>query len=160
LRYGLALLLLCGCSQPHSWVVQRGKGTHADYASSKLIFPAKIPTDDIELEFLRTTQGVELFLIIRGRPITVDHDNPKAVPLKIQSGSNTSIFTIYRHDGGQKFSVPQEIQLLIIECLKKEQTITLTLPGYARTIDSQGFISSYDQFLRTPYLQNPFVLPF
>ena len=140
--------------------MQRGKGAHADYASSKLIFPAKIPSDDIELEFLRTTQGIELFLLIRGRPVAINHDDPKAAALKIQNDSKTSLFTIYRHEGGQKFSVPQEIQLFIIECLKQGQTVTLSLPGYSCTLDAQGFISSYERFLQIPYLQNPFVLPF
>ena len=109
---------------------------------------------------MHTQNRVELFLIVHGRPIGENHQHPKEIPLKVESSSKTFTTIVYRHDGGQKFTVATETQSFIVECLKKEQPVTLTLPGYSKMIDPKGFANYYDRFIHTLYLENPFVLPF
>jgi len=109
---------------------------------------------------MHTQNTVELFLILHGRPIAAGRPHPKEIPLKVECGSTTFTSIVYRHEGGQKFTVVAETQCFIIECLKKEQPVILTLPGYSKIIDPKGFASSYDRFIHTPYLENPIVLPF
>ncbi len=152
--------VLFGCGSQQAWIVQRNQATKEEFISSKLILPAKIPSDDIELEFMRTQTSIELFLIIRGQPIGNSQQHAKEIPLKVEAGSEVFTTIVYRHDGGQKFTVPIEMQTFISDCLKNDQPVTLTLPGYRQKIDPKGFASSYDRFIHTPYLQNPFVLPF
>lgn len=154
------LLLLQGCGPKHAWSLNQVPSTGSEFASCKLNHAPKYPGQEIELEFLRINNDVELFLVIRGQPIPSDPTNPKETALTITTDSATVHAFVFRHSGGQKFAVPSETRTLIVQSLQEGRKITLSLPGYSCSIDPLGFTASYEHFLKNPFMENPFHLPF
>lgn len=135
------------------------KASSPEFNSSKLSYRSANAPNGINLEFLRTSSSLHLYLYVRSQIIPpCKHDQKKAiVTILTDEGAYTE--EAARLEGGQKVLISDPLRDKIIEALKKNLPVTIRLQGYSTTIDPQDF-SDYLEKMDNPPFSLRFRLPF
>lgn len=153
----LLLLVLASCTQTHhSWKVQRGVSSSKEQEASKLVHTSQY----LDLEFFRLGASVDCFLIVKSTPIPAKTKKAHETFLKLETKTGSFSVPLIRHAGGQKFRFTKDAKEILFRCLEEKQPFQLTLESYTMTIDAEEFEKVYNQFCKTPFMENPFRLPF
>ncbi len=153
------VLFLAACSSSPTWSLKRMHTSQTEYNSARLTYSAQNKVHDIGLELFRTTDGLQLFLVIHGQPVPVDKDHPSEVNVHLITKERDLTGLAVRYGGGQRFKVSPELQEEILASLKGEHQITIELPGYRSMISGEGFSRYLENLQSTPFFQNPLRSP-
>ncbi len=159
LRKGVISFLLfhlCSCTHSTPWNTQCIRTNEADHGSSKLTYKCPDRVRGIDVEFLQTKSSSHLYLIVHSVPIPPLKNNPKEAELTLEIDGAKTLYTVPRHEGGHKLSIPDALKETIITTLQAHHPVTIHLEGYTATLTPEQFSASYDKFQYPFPLSNPF----
>lgn len=151
-KYALLLVLLSACSTPSHWSSNEIRSRTQEHDSTKLSYLSKDRAHGIDLEFLKTNQHLHIFLNVHSLPIPSNKN--KTAHLKLESSGKISTCEAHLLEGGQRLLLPEETASLLIESLKNQNDVTLTLPGYRTTVLAEDFSKKFHRLLH-PGIENP-----
>ncbi len=152
-------LLLASCGSSSHWVSDQIHSEQKQHCSTKLCYLSQDPVHGIDLELVQTQEQLRAYLVVHSTPVPAYQKDPKQALLKITINSETSASPIYRFEGGQRFLLPPELACPLIEALKNNHEVSLSLSGYRTLIKPEDFSSKFEHFQHPFPLQNPFHLP-
>lgn len=130
-----------------------------DSRSAKLCYYTHDPIHGIDLEFLQTQEHLKVYLNVHSIPVPAYQGNPKSVLVNLAINNSEALrCQAYRLEGGQRFLLPDEIAETLIEALKNDQEISISLTGYRSIVKAEDFSKKFDQLQHPFPLQNPFHL--
>jgi len=153
------LLFLFSCQSSNSWEVSHIQTGNKSYNSARLSYPVHDIVNGVAVEMICAQGHVNTYLEVHSQTIPAYEGNPKEalVVMKIAGKSIKGI--AYRHEGGQRLSLPLDLHELLITSLQNKQPVTIVLEGYYTKIDPEQFSEQYAQLHAEPFT-NPFQLPF
>jgi len=131
-----------------------------EFCSTKLSYRSTNPIYEIDLEFLNTQEHMNIYLNIHSVPIYSQKTEPNQIPLKIEIEEKIFHCFVYRLSGGQRFLLTPEIGLTLVDALKNNREVTMTLAEYRTVFKPEDFSDKFEKFLHPLAFQNPFHLPF
>ncbi len=156
----LLSLHLTSCRSNSHWALNRVESGNPQFDSTKLTFYSTDPINGIDLELLNTHQQLYVYLNVHSVPIPPLKTDPKHALVHITIGKEKHRVEALRREGGQRLLLPEDAVQLILDALKKEQSLDLAISGYRVSIDPEGFSERYEKMQTAPAFQNPFHLPF
>lgn len=139
----VACILCIGCSKPQTWFYSEVE------SSAGFMSPARIQAltsaDYVQIEIARSDdakaplQGHINFLYQRLEPAEGDH--PDLIELMIQGKS----FLCTRLKGGGRLLLSRPATLFLIEELKSQGLIELSIDGKSLSVDSDGFTEQLER---------------
>lgn len=152
-------LILCSCGNRDHWSHQKIHSNYEQFSYSKVIYQARDPVRGVDVEFVQSQENLKTYLLVHSIPILASKDTPKKIKVKMHIDDVFLTCEADRLDGGQRFLLPETITLTLIEAFLAKKNVTITIPGYRSSIDSEGFIKHFRKIGRS-FLENPFHLPF
>jgi len=153
------LFLLCACESNKSWEVSHIQAGKKEYSSARLSYPVLDTVNGIGIEMICAQGLVNTYLEVHAQHVPPYQGNPKEalVILKIEGKTFQGIG--HRHEGGQRVSLPPQLQQLLVESLQLNQPVTVLLEGYFTTLEPKEFSEQYRDLQSEP-MKNPFQLPY
>jgi hypothetical protein len=153
------LLFLFACESKKSWEVSHVQAGKKAYNSARLSYPVQDAVNGVGIEMICSQGLINTYLQIYAQRIPAYQGNDKEalVILKIEGKTFQGIG--YRHEGGQRISLPPQLQQLLTESLQLNQPVTVLLEGYFTTLDPKEFSEQFRDLQSEP-IKNPFQLPF
>ncbi len=111
------------------------------------------------VEMIYTQDHLRTHLEVHSQTIPPYQGNQNQVLVTLKTAGQTTHSLAYRHAGGQRVTLPSDLQDLLIQSLLKGDPVTLELPGYSTTLSPKQFASSYQKLQKEPF-NNPLQLPF
>ncbi|MGM0440021.1 MAG: hypothetical protein ACQEP8_02770 [Chlamydiota bacterium] len=136
-------------SSPPRWQFENLRGTHASDRSERIFFPASNPVTGLEVEFLRSSFGRQMYLNVFSRTIPPAKDKENLSLVSIVVNDQVQNFYAYRLQGGQRLLIPDYYQEYIIKSLSQGKEVTIKLQGFQETIPSANFPKAID-WLKDP----------
>jgi hypothetical protein len=155
----LLFLSLASCIRSGPWAFDQVHSDDLESRSTRLAHRSKTPVNGIDVEILKTHEHLNVFLNIRSIPIPAQRQDPKHATLFLTIQGTGSTHQVYRLEGGQRFLLDAQTTALLLEALKNNQEVSLSLCSYRTTLASEGFAKKLDQLLHPFPIQNPFHLP-
>lgn len=132
--------LFSACYQADPWRNLTIKTGHADYDSSKLIYPATNFSHDIELEFLYTSGKIHAYINVYSQIIPPYQGDDKVASLSFDVKEHHYELLVDRLSGGQRLKIPEDSLGFLIQLLEKNSSVLMTLKeGYRTKIDTKDF---------------------
>ncbi len=153
------LLFLFACESNKSWEVSHIQAGKKDYNSARLSYPVLDTVNGIGIEMICAKGLINTYLEVHAQHVPAYQGNEKEalVILKIEGKTFQGIG--HRHEGGQRVSLPPQLQQLLTESLQLNQPVTVMLEGYFTTLEPKEFSEQYRELQSEP-IKNPFQLPF
>jgi hypothetical protein len=139
------LALLCSCSHNDSWAVNSIKTGSLEFDSSKLSYQSKDPIRGLDLEILNIRGQLHAYLQVRSHTITPYENNPKKALLTFIVEDTTYSDVALRHEGGQRVSLSEHMQEILISSLKKDLPVTVRLGSFETIITAEKFAKYYNE---------------
>lgn len=133
--------LLVSCQVTSQWRCQKIRTLDA-CDCIRVTYRSENPSNGIDLEFLRTEEGVISYLQVHSAPISSKEERAK---LKISSDSSSFTYLLPLHKGNQRIRLDKEVQEKLITLLYQKKPITLNLGTYSETINPHPFEKVYEQ---------------
>ena len=158
-NYWIVLLLLASCQSQNSWEVSHVQAGNKEYTSARLSHKIRDIVNGIGIEMICAKGKVNTYLEVHAQTIPAFQGNPKEalVIMKIENKTYQAIAP--RHEGGQRVSLPPQLQQLLVESLQLNLPVTILLEGYYATLESKDFSEQFRELQSSP-INNPFQLPF
>lgn len=120
------------------------KTGNLEFNSSKLSYPSK----ELDLEILCTQDFLHTTFHVQSHTISPHQNNPKEALLTfiIEGISYSDI--VPRHEGGQKVSLSNKMQEILISSLKKNLPVTVQLGSSETIIKAEKFAGYYNRLKR------------
>lgn len=157
----LLLLFLCGCSASPTWQVSHQKGSQKEFDSSRLSYPLHDKVNGIGVEMVFVKNSLRTYLEVHSQTIPPYRNNPKEALVKITAGEKTHHGIVHRHQGGQRVTLPEELQDVVVSYLLEGSPVKLELIGYSTMLQPSDFSLAYQQLKEKPLnlsIQFPFKL--
>jgi len=153
------LLLLAACQSNKAWEVSHVQTGTKEYSSARLSYPVQDAVNGIGIEMICTQGLINTYLEVHAQHVPPYQGNEKEalVILKIEGKTFQAIG--HRHEGGQRVSLPPQLQQLLTESLQLNQPVTVLLEGYFTTLEPKEFSEQFRELQSEP-IKNPFQLPF
>ncbi len=153
------LLFLLGCESNKSWEVSHVQAGKKDYNSSRLSYPVHDTVNGIGIEMICAQGLINTYLEVHAQQVPAYQGNDKEalVILKIEGKTFQGIG--HRHAGGQRVSLPPQLQQLLTESLQLNQPVMVMLEGFFTTLEPKEFSEQFRELQSEP-IKNPFQLPF
>lgn len=155
----LVVLLLWGCSSTPAWQVSHQKGSQKEFDSARLSYPVHDRVNGVAVEMIYAKQSLRTYLEVHSQMIPPYQGNPQEALVKIKTQDQTVHGIAHRHQGGQRATLPPELQQTVVDHLLKGTPVTIELIGYSTTLQPQDFALSYQEMQNKP-LNIPVQLPF
>lgn len=127
------------CSTPCAWVYDDVETACSQYNSSRIYLTRHHPDTGIDVEIIRTRDGMRMYLNFSSFPIkSLAHDSTKGEVCILINGSST-IVEAFRFEGGQRLLLPCSGTHLIIESLLVGTPVTLSTGCYREVLTPQNF---------------------
>ena len=154
----LLLLLLFACESNKSWEVSHVQAGKKEYNSARLSYPVQDTVNGIGIEMICAQGLINTYLEVHAQHVPPYQGNEKEalVILKIEGKTFQGIG--HRHEGGQRVSLPPQLQQLLTESLQLNQPVTVMLEGFFTTLEPKEFSEQFRE-LQTEPIKNPFQLP-
>lgn len=155
----ILLFVLAGCAKTDNWAVDRIQAGDKQFDSAKLSFPTQDIVNGVDLELLCIQGKIRSYLQVHSQTIPPYQGDPKAALVLLQVGDETFAGIAFRHEGGQRVRLSENLQDRIISALKENKSVTIRLEGYKAVVSSQEFGKHFEEIQNFP-IKNPFQLPF
>jgi hypothetical protein len=152
-------LLFVSCQSSSPWIVSHIQAGNATYDSSRLSYRFHDIVNEIGVEMICAQGFINTYLEVHTQEIPPYQGNHKEAFIVMKTADQTKQAIGYRHEGGQRVSLPADLQEELIHALHHNQTVTIVLEGFATTINPQNFTAQFKQLHAKPFA-NPFQLPF
>lgn len=149
-KFFFLLLFLWGCSSSPTWNISHQKGSQKEFDSSRLSYPLRDKVNGIGVEMVFAKNNLRTYLEVHSQTIPPYRNNPKEALVKITAGKKTVHGIVHRHQGGQRASLPQDLQELIVNHLLEGSQVKLELIGYSTTLQPSDFPLAYQEIRKTP----------
>ena len=153
------LLFLWGCQSSSAWHVSHQKGSQKEFDSSRLSYPVHDRVNGVAVEMIYAKKGLRTYLDVYSQMIPPHQGNGKEAFVKIKAAEQTYQGIAHRHQGGQRATLPAELQQIVVDHLLKGSPVTIELIGYSTTLLPHNFLLSYEEMKSAP-LNIPVQLPF
>lgn len=160
IRFILLSLLLVSCSKQSHWAFDQVHSDEKEFRSTKLSYYSGDPIYGIDLELLNTEEHLNIYLNIHSIPLYPKKTDQKHIPVKFEIEGKTFHYSAYRLSGGQRFLLSPEAAQTVIEALKNNREVCITLVEYRTVFKPEDFSNKFEKFLHPFSFQNPFHLPF
>lgn len=112
------------------------------------------------MELLNTQEHMNVYLNVHSLPPLPKKTEQKQIAVKIEIEGKIFDCSAYRLSGGQRFLLTPEAGQTIIDALKNNREVAMTLAEYRTVIKPEDFSDKFEKFLHPFAFQNPFHLPF
>lgn len=153
------LLFLWGCQSSPTWVVSHQEGAEKQFESARLTYPVRDKVNEVAVEMIYAKESTRTYLSVLSHKIPPYQGNPKEARVTLKIADQTLQGVAYRHQGGQRASLPQELQEVLIQHLLAGTPVTVQLDGYSTILEPEQFALSYQEMQKMP-LNIPVQLPF
>ena len=157
--YFFLLLCLCACQSNKSWEVSHVQAGKEEYNSARLSYPVEDIVNGIGVEMICAQGLINTYLEVHAQHIPPYQGNAKEALVILKIEGKTFQGIAHRHEGGQRASLPPQLQQVLTESLQLGQPVTVLLEGYFTTLDPKEFLEQYRELQSAP-IKNPFQLPF
>lgn len=140
-----SLVLLSCANTPRQWQFTANKGTHQNYCTSRIYLEPDNQFSGFGIEVLNTSQGYLIYLNAFGLEIKSEGQNLEGYPLvtvSLSVNNQSQEFLAFLHQGGHRILLPENASHLIIENLKENNSIEISVGNYSTTIIPDGFAKS------------------
>ena len=147
----LLLFFITSCfSKSHdpAWVLQKNVTEKHAYNSGKLSYPAQSQFNGIEIELMKSSRDLRLYLNVFTRSIPSASNDPSKALVSLNIAGKQTDFFADRFEGGQRLLLPQNALDTILEALQQDSTIEITLTGYRATISPDRFTKLYSKLMK------------
>lgn len=155
----ISLLILASCQSDSPWRVSHVEGSRPKFASVRLSYATKDIVNGVGVEIVCTQGALRTYVDVYSQQIPPYQENENQAKVSLITAETTTETTAHRHEGGQRLTLTQDVQQLLIEALLQGKPVTLQLEGYATTLDPERFKEAYDKLQTSPF-KNHFQLPF
>ena len=138
------LLLFCSCSHNDPWT------TNKQFGSSKLSYSPADNLRGLSLEIFQLEGKIHSYFQITSHTINSYEGNPKQALLTFIIGETSYSDVVPRHEGGQRISLSEKMQEILISSLKKNQSVTVRVGGFETIITAGKFADHYNGLKRAP----------
>ena len=145
------LIFFCSCAHNDPWAASR------QFDSSKLSYSPKDNLRGLSLEIFQVEGKEHAYFQITSHTINPYEGNPKQALLTFIIGEASYSDVVPRHEGGQRISLSEKMQEILISSLKENRSVTVHVGGLETIITAGKFADHYDGLKRAP-IQNPFKL--
>jgi hypothetical protein len=153
------LFFLVGCSSPSPWHVSYLPGAQKEFDSARLIYPIHDRVNGLAVEIIYTKEQLRTYFVVHSQAIPPYQGNPKEALAILKTGDQTIRAIAFRHEGGQRISLPPKQQQFFIKTLLSGQDVAIQLQGYSTNVSAKHFKAEYDNLKKDP-LNLPIQLPF
>ncbi len=155
----LFFLLLCGCESSSLWHVSHQKGSEKKFDSARLSYPVRDRVNEVAVEMVYSKKSLRTYLEIHSQTIPPYQGNPQHALVKVKTPEHTCQGIAHRHQGGQRVTLPTDLQEVLVEALMKNSPVTIELMGYSTTLQPDNFALFYQELQKSP-LKIPFKISF
>lgn len=131
-----------------------------EFCSTKLSYYSGDPIYGIDLELLKTEEHLNIYLNVHSIPLSPKKADQKHIPVKMEIGGKIFHHSAYRLSGGQRFLLSTEAAQTLIDALKNNSEVSISLVEYRSVFKPEDFSAKFEKFLHPLPFQNPFHLPF
>ena len=150
---------LTSCQSTSPWAVSHLQAGHPMYNSSRLSYHLRDMVNEIGVEMICAEGHIHTYLEVHTQQVPPYQGNFQEALITMKTPHSTEQALGYRHQGGQRISLPLDLQELLITSLQNNQIVTIAVEGYSTTLDPQDFNQQFQQLHVEP-LTNRFQLPF
>lgn len=145
------LLFASSCSSSFSpWKSESSKGSPATLNSIRLYLPPAGGCGGLELEMIRTCEGIRLYLNVFGLEIPADNCNSDVTMVFVSFKERSYTFCADRMLGGQRLLIPMNVQEDIIDYLQRGQPVFIRVDRYQANICPAQFLLPFKQMISHP----------
>lgn len=143
-------MLLCSCARNDPWAINHIKAGSPEFDSSKISYRSPDPLRGLDLEILQVGNLVHTTFQVQSHTIPSHEGNPKNALLTFVIVGNTYSDIVSCHEGGQRVSLSDKMQELLISSLKKNLPVTVRLGTFETIIQAEKFTKYYTD-AKAPY---------
>ncbi len=141
------------------WCHEKIHSNQEKFSYSKVVYRERDPVHGVDLEFVQTFDCLKTYLLVGKTAVPSSKDSTKKISVKIEIEEILLTCEADRLEGGQRFILPHEMTDALIEALLAKKNVTISIPGYRSSVDSEGFVEHFRKIGRS-FMENPFHLPF
>jgi len=152
----LFFLLAASCSDTsRKWEYHQNLSPIMHTNSARLVLATETGEAPFELEMIRTSSGLRIYLnILRFQaPLHLDMDNKTELTITI--GNNASILYPHVLKGGQRLLLPSDFYETLIQAILDDKKIKVGMGFRSFRLCSTNFKQSYKAFLTLPTTTSP-----
>ena len=149
-KLAFLLLFLYGCQSPNHWQVSHQKGSQKEFDSAKISYPVRDKVNGVAVEMIYAKEGLRTYLEVHSQMIPPYQSDLKKALVKIKTSGKTLQGVAHRHQGGQRASLPHDLQQAIVDSLLGGHPVTIELIGYSTTLQPHDFALSYSELRKAP----------
>lgn len=144
----------CLSTASRGWIFLEVKASHPCYNAGKIILKPEKEYSYLEVEIVRTSSGLRMYLNILLMQALPCQDNIKATEVVIILPQETLTFIATLLEGGQRILFPPEITNLLIQTLLNDLTFSIKLGANSFTVIPNQFEESYSHLMQISIEQN------
>ena len=145
MRIVALLLLLCSCARNDSWTARSIQTGSPEFDSSKISYKSQDRAQGLDLEIFQVGGLTHAYFQVQSHTIAPYEGNPKNALLTFVIGENTYSDVALRHEGGQRVSLSDKMQQLLLSSLQKNLSVTVRLGSFETIIKAEKFTKYYTE---------------
>lgn len=152
-RASIALYFLTATScstAPKQWEFHESRTHIVHTNSARLIIGPELGEAPFELEIIRSSSGIRIYLNILRFEAPPHPELQKRTELSVTFGSENMILNPYVLKGGQRLLFPYEFNEIFFQTLLKGEKIKIKMGFREFKVSSSNFSASYESFLSVP----------
>lgn len=143
----LCLILLGACSSPscREWGIQINTTRCPQFNSGRLFLNPESDQSYIELEIVRSSSGLRMYiniLFLRAMPYPDDPTRTK-VEIFFEEEEDPWLIYPYIFEGGQRLLIPKDVSDYLIQVLQQDRSFTLKIGRFETSVVSAAFSKVY-----------------
>lgn len=142
----LLLLSLASCQTTPSWQVSHIEA----HDSARLSYAVRDIVNEIGVEICQVRGQVTTYLEVHSQTIPPYQGNPGEALVKMKIEEKVITGVAKRHEGGQRLTLPVQLQECLMESLKSGKNVTILLKGYSTKLDAHLFQEQYQTLSQKP----------
>jgi hypothetical protein len=136
----LAFIALASCQTNPVW-----QATHMpSQDGARLSYHVQDIVNEVGVQICRHKEQITTHLEVHSQSIPPYQDNPQAALVKLKVENQIFEAVARRHAGGQRLTLPLQLQESLIDNLRAGKTVTLLLEGYSTKLEGKHFLPHYD----------------
>ncbi len=148
----LLLLVSSSCSGPLGlWQSQSCAGSAPEFSSERIFLCPANEFSGLELEFVRTLDGLRLFLNVYGLQIPSEQPEGSTSRVFISFKDHSYCFSAIRFSGGQRLLIPAHVLDEIVEYLQEDQSVFIQVDRYQADIYPGKFLPLFTRMVSKPF---------
>jgi hypothetical protein len=140
----VVLMTLWACQPPPAWQV-----THR-HDSVHLSSPLYDRVNELSVEMVCLQDQVVTYLEVHTHAIPPYQGDAGKARITLKTDKQTFSGIGKRHTGGQRVSLPETLQQILLESLRQNSPVTILLEGYSTTLDASSFAKYYKALKSKP----------